>query len=128
MSNPRCTAAPGSADVLYLVDLSNYVFRAFHAIAPLDGTPGIADWIAAADAREHRKREEVPDLDHVEREQRRQRDRYDDHQQLARGEDFGLAEQLGAPGARAADVVPVLGCDRTRCAHAGCNNACGSRC
>ena len=27
--------APGAPDVLYLVDLSGYVFRAYHAVAPL---------------------------------------------------------------------------------------------
>jgi DNA polymerase-1 len=31
---------PGSADVLYLIDLSSYVFRAYHAIAPLSNTKG----------------------------------------------------------------------------------------
>jgi len=31
---------PGSPDVLYLVDLSSYVFRAYHAIAPLSNTKG----------------------------------------------------------------------------------------
>jgi DNA polymerase I len=32
--------APGAPDVLYLVDLSSYVFRAYHAIAPLSNTKG----------------------------------------------------------------------------------------
>lgn len=32
--------APGSGDVLYLVDLSGYVFRAYHAIAPLSSSKG----------------------------------------------------------------------------------------
>lgn len=31
---------PGASDVLYLVDLSSYVFRAFHAIAPLSSPAG----------------------------------------------------------------------------------------
>ncbi len=31
---------PGSDDVLYLVDLSGYVFRAYHAIAPLSSSKG----------------------------------------------------------------------------------------
>lgn len=31
---------PGSEDVLYLVDLSGYVFRAYHAIAPLSSSKG----------------------------------------------------------------------------------------
>src|SRR4051812_32114281 len=31
---------PGAPDVLYLVDLSSYVFRAYHAIAPLSNTKG----------------------------------------------------------------------------------------
>ena len=31
---------PGSADVLYVVDLSGYVFRAYHAIAPLSSPSG----------------------------------------------------------------------------------------
>ncbi|HKQ69757.1 MAG TPA: DNA polymerase I [Polyangiaceae bacterium] len=31
---------PGSADVLYVVDLSSYVFRAYHAIAPLSNSKG----------------------------------------------------------------------------------------
>ncbi|EYF04024.1 DNA polymerase I [Chondromyces apiculatus] len=38
----RPTALPpaGAPDVLYLVDLSGYVFRAFHAISPLTSTSG----------------------------------------------------------------------------------------
>ena len=32
--------APGSPDVLYLVDLSSYVLRAYHAIAPLSSPSG----------------------------------------------------------------------------------------
>src|SRR5258708_144962 len=31
---------PGSPDVLYLVDLSSYVFRAYHALPPLSNTRG----------------------------------------------------------------------------------------
>jgi DNA polymerase-1 len=31
---------PGSPDVLYLVDLSSYVFRAYHALPPLSNTKG----------------------------------------------------------------------------------------
>jgi DNA polymerase-1 len=31
---------PGSPDALYLIDLSSYVFRAYHAIAPLSNTKG----------------------------------------------------------------------------------------
>lgn len=31
---------PGASDVLYVVDLSSYVFRAFHAIAPLSSPTG----------------------------------------------------------------------------------------
>src|SRR5215468_8605831 len=31
---------PGAPDVLYIVDLSSYVFRAYHAIAPLSNTKG----------------------------------------------------------------------------------------
>jgi DNA polymerase-1 len=37
---PTALPPPGSADVLYLVDLSSYVFRAYHAIAPLSNTKG----------------------------------------------------------------------------------------
>ena len=32
--------APGSTDVLYLIDLSGYVFRAYHAITPLSSPSG----------------------------------------------------------------------------------------
>jgi len=32
--------APGADDVLYLIDLSGYVFRAYHAIAPLSSSKG----------------------------------------------------------------------------------------
>src|SRR5688572_24863876 len=31
---------PGAADVLYLIDLSGYVFRAYHAIQPLNSAGG----------------------------------------------------------------------------------------
>ena len=31
---------PGAEDALYLVDLSGYVFRAYHAIAPLSNSKG----------------------------------------------------------------------------------------
>src|ERR1019366_471921 len=31
---------PGAADVLYLVDLSGYVFRAYHALPPLSNSKG----------------------------------------------------------------------------------------
>src|SRR6185436_183072 len=31
---------PGSEDVLYLVDLSGYVFRAYHALPPLSSSKG----------------------------------------------------------------------------------------
>src|SRR5271165_1032801 len=31
---------PGTADVLYLVDLSGYVFRAYHALPPLSSSRG----------------------------------------------------------------------------------------
>jgi DNA polymerase I len=37
---PTVLPPPGSPDVLYLVDLSSYVFRAYHAIAPLSNTKG----------------------------------------------------------------------------------------
>jgi DNA polymerase-1 len=37
---PTALPPPGSTDVLYLVDLSSYVFRAYHAIAPLSNTKG----------------------------------------------------------------------------------------
>lgn len=40
--SPRPTALPpaGAPDVLYLVDLSGYVFRAYHAISPLSSPSG----------------------------------------------------------------------------------------
>src|SRR4051812_46257649 len=40
--NSRPTALPpaGAADVLYLIDLSGYVFRAYHAVAPLTSPHG----------------------------------------------------------------------------------------
>src|SRR5580658_7908205 len=31
---------PGAADVLYVVDLSGYVFRAYHALPPLSNSRG----------------------------------------------------------------------------------------
>ena len=37
---PTVLPPPGSEDVLYLVDLSGYVFRAYHAIAPLSSSKG----------------------------------------------------------------------------------------
>lgn len=37
---PATLPAPGSEDVLYLVDLSGYVYRAYHAIAPLSSSKG----------------------------------------------------------------------------------------
>jgi DNA polymerase-1 len=37
---PTVLPPPGSPDALYLVDLSSYVFRAYHAIAPLSNTKG----------------------------------------------------------------------------------------
>jgi DNA polymerase-1 len=37
---PRGLPEPGAADVLYLVDLSGYVFRAYHALPPLSSTKG----------------------------------------------------------------------------------------
>ena len=40
MSRPTALPAPGSPDVLYLVDLSGYVFRAYHAVAPLTSPSG----------------------------------------------------------------------------------------
>jgi len=39
-SNPAALPPPGSQDVLYIVDLSGYVFRAYHAIAPLSNSKG----------------------------------------------------------------------------------------
>jgi DNA polymerase-1 len=42
MSSPRPTVLPprGAPDVLYLIDFSGYVFRAYHAIAPLTSPRG----------------------------------------------------------------------------------------
>ncbi len=40
MSRPTALPAPGAPDVLYLVDLSGYVFRAYHAVAPLTSPSG----------------------------------------------------------------------------------------
>jgi DNA polymerase-1 len=37
---PTVLPPPGAPDVLYLIDLSSYVFRAYHAIAPLSNTKG----------------------------------------------------------------------------------------
>jgi DNA polymerase-1 len=37
---PTSMPPPGSPDVLYLVDLSSYVFRAYHALPPLSNTKG----------------------------------------------------------------------------------------
>jgi DNA polymerase-1 len=37
---PSSLPPPGSDDVLYLVDLSGYVYRAYHAIAPLSSSKG----------------------------------------------------------------------------------------
>jgi DNA polymerase-1 len=37
---PSSLPEPGSKDCLYLVDLSGYVFRAYHAIAPLSSSKG----------------------------------------------------------------------------------------
>ncbi len=37
---PASLPPPGSEDVLYLVDLSGYVYRAYHAIAPLSSSKG----------------------------------------------------------------------------------------
>lgn len=37
---PATLPPPGSEDVLYLVDLSGYVYRAYHAIAPLSSSKG----------------------------------------------------------------------------------------
>ncbi len=39
---PATLPPPGSEDVLYLVDLSGYVYRAYHAIAPLSSSKGEA--------------------------------------------------------------------------------------
>ncbi|NUO52902.1 MAG: DNA polymerase I, partial [Polyangiaceae bacterium] len=40
MTRPTELPPPGSPDVLYLVDLSGYVFRAYHAIGPLAAANG----------------------------------------------------------------------------------------
>ncbi len=40
MRVPAVLPPPGTEDVLYLVDLSGYVFRAYHAIAPLSSSKG----------------------------------------------------------------------------------------
>ncbi len=37
---PSSLPPPGSEDVLYIVDLSGYVYRAYHAIAPLSSSKG----------------------------------------------------------------------------------------
>jgi DNA polymerase-1 len=37
---PAALPKPGAADALYLVDLSGYVFRAYHALPPLSSTKG----------------------------------------------------------------------------------------
>src|SRR3954463_8804556 len=37
---PTALPPPGSPDAFYLVDLSSYVFRAYHAIAPLSSPRG----------------------------------------------------------------------------------------
>jgi DNA polymerase-1 len=39
-ARPTELPPPGSADVLYVIDLSGYVFRAYHAIAPLTSPSG----------------------------------------------------------------------------------------
>jgi DNA polymerase-1 len=39
-ARPASLPGPGTADVLYLVDLSGYVFRAYHALPPLSSTRG----------------------------------------------------------------------------------------
>ncbi len=39
-SSPATLPPPGAEDVLYLIDLSGYVFRAYHAIAPLSNSKG----------------------------------------------------------------------------------------
>ncbi|MBK8252974.1 MAG: DNA polymerase I [Polyangiaceae bacterium] len=40
MTRSASLPAPGASDVLYLVDLSGYVFRAYHAVAPLTSPSG----------------------------------------------------------------------------------------
>lgn len=42
MSRPTVLPPAGAEDVLYLVDFSSYVFRAYHAVAPLTGPTGEA--------------------------------------------------------------------------------------
>ncbi len=39
-TRPTALPPPGSADVLYLIDLSGYIFRAYHALAPLASPRG----------------------------------------------------------------------------------------
>src|SRR4029077_16599992 len=39
-SRPTVLPPAGAADVLYLIDFSGYVFRAYHAIAPLSSPSG----------------------------------------------------------------------------------------
>src|SRR4051812_15058285 len=39
-TSPTVLPPAGAADVLYLVDLSSYVFRAYHALPPLSNTAG----------------------------------------------------------------------------------------
>src|SRR5580658_7481879 len=40
LAGPASLPAKGATDVLYLVDLSGYVFRAYHALPPLSNTRG----------------------------------------------------------------------------------------
>src|SRR5262245_21782795 len=39
-TRPTALPPPGAPDVLYLVDFSGYVFRAYHAVAPLSSPRG----------------------------------------------------------------------------------------
>ncbi len=39
-SRPTALPPAGAHDVLYLIDFSGYVFRAYHAIAPLSSARG----------------------------------------------------------------------------------------